>query len=87
MAVRPAGALLVFAFLVVPGVAGLRVAGNLRRAFVVSVAAAFVAAVAGLYLSFVLDLLSAATIIALSCRLLGIVALLRRTLPSLPLRG
>ena len=63
IAIRVAGALLVFAFLVIPGIVGLALSSRLRYAFAISAAAAIVPAVSGLYLSFVLDLPSAATIV------------------------
>ena len=66
LAIRTAGMLLVFAFLVVPGVFGLMLARVLKTAFVLAMIAAVIPVVLGLYMSFVLDLPSAATIVALS---------------------
>ncbi len=70
IALRVLGALLVFSFLVIPGVIGLLVAPRLRGAFVGAALAAVVSAAAGLYLSFALDLPTAATIVLLAFALL-----------------
>jgi ABC-type Mn2+/Zn2+ transport system permease subunit len=78
VAIRVAGALLVFAFLVIPGLTGLLAGGKLGRAFLVSIGAAVISAVAGLHLSFIFDLPSAATMIVLACAVLGITAVFGR---------
>lgn len=80
VAIRTAGALLVFTFLVVPGMVGLGVGRGLRAAFVASVVAAVVPAVVGLYLSFALDLPTAATMVVLSLAVLLLSAPLWRVL-------
>lgn len=71
--IRVAGALLVFAFLVIPGLAGLLMADRLRWAFWVSIAVAAISSVFGLYWSFKYDVPSGACIVAV-CAVAGIIA-------------
>lgn len=65
VSIRIAGALLVFAFLVIPAVTALLLARRLKTALALAAALSVVPVVAGLYLSFVWDLPSAATIVLL----------------------
>lgn len=78
--IRLAGALLVFAFLVMPAVTALLVTERLGAAYTVAVGAAVVSTLVGLYLSFLpaLDLPTGPAIAAVSFVILGIVALMRR---------
>lgn len=69
-AIRVAGVLLVFAMLVIPPVTALLVTRHLRRALPVSVACGVAPVAVGLYISYVADLPSAATIVVISFALL-----------------
>ncbi len=62
--IRAIGALVVFAFLVLPPIAGLIWARNLKVAFTFSVAVASISAVLGLWLSFVRDLPAGPSVVA-----------------------
>jgi zinc transport system permease protein len=66
VAMQFAGVLLVFNFLVLPAVTGLLVSRSMKMTFVVSIAAALVAAVAGFTLSIPFDLPTGPTMIAVS---------------------
>jgi len=70
VAMRLAGTLLVFAFLVLPATTGLLLCRQLGRIYAVAVAAALVATAAGLYASFRLDLPTGPAIVACSALLL-----------------
>jgi ABC-type Mn2+/Zn2+ transport system permease subunit len=70
LAIRLAGALLVFAFLVMPGVIGLLLSQRLGRIYIIAVGAAGVATVAGLYLSLRMDLPTGPAIVAVLFALL-----------------
>jgi len=62
--IRAIGALVVFAFLVLPPIAGLVWARSLKLAFTVAVAVASVSAVLGLWLSFAHDLPAGPSVVA-----------------------
>ncbi|MHB0999229.1 MAG: metal ABC transporter permease [Armatimonadota bacterium] len=70
LGIKLAGMLLVFAFLVLPGVTALLLSQHLGRIQVIAVATSVVATVAGLYASVRLDLPSGPTIVAVSFILL-----------------
>lgn len=80
-AIRTAGALLVFAMLVIPGVTALILSRRMSTAFGVSIVAGLVPVVLGLYLSFILDLPSAAAIVFLSFLLLCIALPISKLIP------
>jgi ABC-type Mn2+/Zn2+ transport system permease subunit len=63
VSIRVAGVLLVFAFLVIPGMIGLLLTQRLKYVFLIAIGAAIIPVVLGLYLSFIFDLPSAATIV------------------------
>lgn len=75
-AIRIAGALLVFAFLVAPAVTALLLTERLSKVFIMAIAAASAATFIGLYLSFMpsLDLPSGPAIVAVSFVLLAMAA-------------
>jgi len=64
LAIRLAGTLLVFAFLVLPAVTGLLLSRNLSKIHAVAVGTAGISTIAGLYCSFRLDLPSGPAIVA-----------------------
>ena len=66
LAIRLAGTLLVFAFLVLPALTGLAMSRHLRWIYVWAVGSACVATVAGLWASFRMDLPSGPAIVACS---------------------
>ncbi len=72
LAIRLAGTLLVFAFLVLPAVTGLLLSKRLDRVRAVAMASACIATVAGLYASVKMDLPSGPAIVACSFALLAL---------------
>ena len=78
LAIRAAGALVVFDLLVLPAATALLLRKNLRVAFAVAIMAGVFASFAGISISYVADLPSGPTIVAVSATLLAVVALLRR---------
>jgi len=78
LAIRAAGALVVFDFLVLPAATALLLRSSLRVAFVAAIAAGIVASFAGISISYVADLPSGPTIVAVSASLLVLVAMLPR---------
>jgi len=66
LAIRAAGALVVFDFLVLPAAMGLMVRKNLRTAFIVAVVAGVVTSFVGITISYVADLPSGPSIVAIS---------------------
>lgn len=64
LSLQVVGLLVIFAYLVVPGVVGLLVARTLRGAFGVSIITALLASVMGIHLSWVLDLPTGLTLVA-----------------------
>lgn len=64
LAIRLAGTLLVFAFLVIPGVIGLLLSQRLGRIIAIAITTASMATVVGLYLSMTMDLPSGPAIVA-----------------------
>ena len=78
LAIRAAGALVVFDFLVLPAATALLLKGSLRVAFTGAVVAGVASSVAGIAISYVADLPSGPTIVAVSASLLGAVALAMR---------
>jgi len=66
VSIKLAGTLLVFAFLVVPGVTGLLLSQRLGRICAIAIAASAIATVAGLYASVRMDLPSGPAIVACS---------------------
>jgi len=66
LAIRAAGALVVFDFLVLPAATGLMVRKNLRIAFVVAVLAGVATSLVGITISYVADLPSGPSIVAVS---------------------
>lgn len=77
-AIHAVGVLLTFASLVIPAVTALLVTRRMSAAFAASMLAGVLPVPVGLYLSFVWDLPSAATIVALSFALLLLVGLMSR---------
>jgi ABC-type Mn2+/Zn2+ transport system permease subunit len=80
------GLLVVFAYLVVPGVIGLLAARTLRGAFLVGIGAALLASVLGLHLSWVLDLPAGLTLVAVLVALTPVAALVDRVRRGRPIR-
>lgn len=78
LAMHLVGLLVVFAYLVVPGVIGLLVGRTMRGAFTVSMAAALAASLVGLQVSWVADLPTGLTVIAALVLLLPVAALVGR---------
>lgn len=78
IAIRLAGALLVFGFLVTPAVTALLITDRLGRAYGIAMAAAGIATFAGLCLSFAKDLPSGPTIVAVLSVILIITAGIRK---------
>jgi zinc transport system permease protein len=78
LAIRAAGALVVFDFLVLPAATALLLKGSLRVAFTGAVVVGVASSVAGIAISYVADLPSGPTIVAVSASLLGAVALAMR---------
>ena len=66
LAIRLAGTLLVFAFLVVPAVTGLLLSRHLGRIYAIAIGTASIATIAGLYASVKTDLPSGPAIVAFS---------------------
>ncbi|MCE5321980.1 metal ABC transporter permease [bacterium] len=64
LAIRLAGTLLVFAFLVIPAVTGLLVSQRLSGIYIVALGSSAIATVCGLYASFQMDLPSGPAIVA-----------------------
>lgn len=75
LAIRLAGTLLVFGFLVIPAVTALMLSRRLGKIHAIAVGAAWVATLGGLYASFKYDLPTGPTIIAISCVMLVIAAI------------
>ena len=67
LAIRLAGTLLVFAFLVLPAVTALLLSRHLGRIYAVAIGAAAIASVGGLYASLRFDLPSGPAIVAVLC--------------------
>lgn len=78
LAIRAAGALVVFDFLVLPAATGLLLRQNLRLTFIVAIVAGLVSSFVGISVSYVADLPSGPTIVATSALLLVTVALTSR---------
>lgn len=78
LAIRAAGALVVFDFLVLPAATALVMRQGLRAAFALAVAAGLTSAFAGISISYVADLPTGPTIVAVSAALMLVVAGLRR---------
>ena len=78
LAIRAAGALVVFDFLVLPAATALLLRRNLRVAFIAAIAAGVFSSLAGISISYVADLPSGPTIVAVSAALMALVALLRQ---------
>jgi zinc transport system permease protein len=78
LAIRAAGALVVFDFLVLPAATALLFGGSLRRVFVLSVVAALASSVTGIAISYVADLPSGPTIVAVSGVLLVMAGAVRQ---------
>jgi zinc transport system permease protein len=78
LAIRAAGALVVFDFLVLPAATALLLRGSLRSAFTVAIATGVLSAFTGIALSYVADLPSGPTIVAVSATLLVLMALVSR---------
>ena len=76
LAIRAAGALVVFDFLVLPAATALLLRTNLRRTFAIAVLAGVASALSGISISYVADLPSGPTIVAVSALLVTLVALL-----------
>lgn len=75
LSIRAAGALVVFDFLVLPAATALLLRKNLRLTFVIAVIAGVVSSFTGITISYVADLPSGPTIVAVSTALLAGVAL------------
>jgi ABC-type Mn2+/Zn2+ transport system permease subunit len=78
LAIRLAGTLLVFSFLVVPAVTGLLLSQHLGRIYAIAISAASIATVAGLYASIKMDLPSGPAIVACSFALLAVAWIISR---------
>ena len=78
LAIRAAGALVVFDFLVLPAATALLLKGSLRVAFTGAVVVGVASSVAGIAISYLADLPTGPTIVAVSTSLLGAVALAMR---------
>ena len=78
LAIRLAGALLVFGFLVVPAVTALLITDRLGKTYGIAITTAIVATFAGLSLSFSCDLPSGPTIVAVLSVILVIIAGIRK---------
>lgn len=78
LAIRLAGTLLVFAFLVIPAVTGLLLSQRLRAIRAVAIGSAVVATIGGLYTSVKMDLPSGPAIVACSFLLLVMAWLISR---------
>lgn len=78
-AIRAAGMLVVFNFLVLPAATALLLGRTLRAVFGLAVAAGLFAAVTGVSLSYVADLPTGPAIIAVNVALLAAVAVVRRS--------
>ncbi len=68
--IRLAGVLLVFSYLVIPGVIGLNLMGNMRGAFIIALIVSLVSTVLGLWMSFELDLPASPVMVVVSFVLL-----------------
>lgn len=86
LAIRSAGVLLVFSFLVMPPLFGLMAAKRLRAIFALSMVAALLSSFFGLYLSFIVDLPSAPSIVALLGGVLLLTAGVRHALGTVKAR-
>jgi ABC-type Mn2+/Zn2+ transport system permease subunit len=78
VAIRLAGTLLVFAFLVIPAVTGLLLTQHLGRISAIAIGAASIATIFGLYASVKMDLPSGPAIVACSFILLAVAWLVSR---------
>jgi ABC-type Mn2+/Zn2+ transport system permease subunit len=78
LAIRAAGALVVFDLLVLPAATALLLRRSLRLTFLFAVAAGLLSSFTGITLSYVADLPSGPTIVAMSALLLGTVGLATR---------
>jgi ABC-type Mn2+/Zn2+ transport system permease subunit len=78
LAIRAAGALVVFDFLVLPAATALLLRKNLRLTFLIAIITGVVSSVAGISVSYVADRPSGPTIVAVSSLLLLTVALIPR---------
>jgi len=80
LAIRAAGALVVFNFLVLPAATALSLGKSLRVAFAGAVVAGALSSVVGISISYVADLPTGPTIVAVSSALMLSVLLLRRVI-------
>ncbi len=80
--IRAIGALVVFAFLVLPPLAGLLWARRLPHAFAISVAVAFLSAILGLWLSYERDLPAGPSVVVVCGVLTALIAVARRLVPE-----
>jgi zinc transport system permease protein len=78
LAIRAAGALVVFDFLVLPAATALLVGRTLRVSFVLAMATGVLSALVGISISYVADLPSGPTIVAVNAALLCVVFVVRR---------
>lgn len=78
MAMRLVGMLVVFAYLVMPGVIGLLLAASLGGAFLYSIGSAVAGSVSSLYLSWICDIPSGLTVVVTLAVLVAIAAAARR---------
>ena len=78
LAIRAAGALVVFDFLVLPAATALLLRQSLRPTFLIAVLAGLLSSFAGITFSYVADLPTGPTIVAVSALMLGMVALVPR---------
>jgi ABC-type Mn2+/Zn2+ transport system permease subunit len=83
--IRAIGALVVFAFLVLPPIAGLLWAKRLQTAFGIAIAIALISAILGLWLSFAHDLPAGPSVVAV-CGGLTLLAAVARWATNLRLR-
>jgi len=76
--IMTSGVILTFGYMVIPPVGALILVKNLKKTFFVSVIFGLIASFSGLYLSFILDLPSGPTIVAVLCILLGLSWLIKK---------
>jgi ABC-type Mn2+/Zn2+ transport system permease subunit len=78
LAIRAAGALVVFNFLVLPAATALLLGRTLRVSFVLAIGAGMLSALVGISISYVADLPSGPTIVAVNAAVLWVVFSIRR---------
>ena len=77
MSIRVGGAILTFAYLVVPATTALLITERMKFVFILSVIFGIISSVLGMYLSFVIDLPSGPTIVVTSSLILAAVVIIK----------